>query len=497
MTTIAPDLSHIAESLHPLAVPIESLHVDPHNARTHSERNIAAIMSSFTRFGQRLPLVVNRRTGGISEAGSGRLEAARRLGWSHLAAVWVDDDETTARAFAIADNRTSELAEWDDAVLLEQLNELAKLGLLDDTGFTSEELQELLLDTAVPTETGEPADNLTLQERFVVPPFSVLDARQGYWQERKRAWLSLGIRSELGRDDQAWSEKSKGLTFSKSSQTAAVYELRNGMRAVLGREPTWDEIIQEAERRGQYIASGTSIFDPVLCEIAYRWFCPEGGTVLDPFAGGSVRGIVASRLHRQYTGIELRAEQVSANCVQATELCPDCPPAWIVGDSTHVADLAPGAYDLVFSCPPYGNLEVYSDDPQDLSTMDYATFLASYRAIIAACCGQLKEHRFAVFVVGDYRDARGCYHNFVSETIAAFLDAGLSLYNEAILVTPVNSGAIRAGSQFQAGRKLVKSHQNVLVFFKGNPKQIKGIFGDVECGEIEVSEATPTEISDT
>ncbi|MGB3312861.1 MAG: DNA methyltransferase, partial [Albidovulum sp.] len=63
--------------------------------------------------------------------------------------------------------------------------------------------------------------------------------------------------------------------------------------------------------------SGTSIFDPVLCEIAYRWFCPQGGTVLDPFAGGSVRGIVASQLGRAYVGIELRAEQVAANQAQA------------------------------------------------------------------------------------------------------------------------------------------------------------------------------------
>src|SRR5690242_12336191 len=63
--------------------------------------------------------------------------------------------------------------------------------------------------------------------------------------------------------------------------------------------------------------SGTSIFDPVLCELAYRWFCPPDGLILDPFAGGSVRGIVASKLGRRYIGIDLSARQIEANRTQA------------------------------------------------------------------------------------------------------------------------------------------------------------------------------------
>jgi len=60
------------------------------------------------------------------------------------------------------------------------------------------------------------------------------------------------------------------------------------------------------------MTSGTSIFDPVLTELAYRWFCPQGGSILDPFAGGSVRGIVAAHLGYQYTGLDLRSEQIAA-----------------------------------------------------------------------------------------------------------------------------------------------------------------------------------------
>src|SRR5690606_601202 len=78
------------------------------------------------------------------------------------------------------------------------------------------------------------------------------------------------------------------------------------------------------------VGSGTSIFDPVICEIAYRWFCPPNGIVLDPFAGGSVRGIVASRLGRRYVGIELRPEQVAANAAQLN-LADGPEPEWRQG----------------------------------------------------------------------------------------------------------------------------------------------------------------------
>jgi DNA modification methylase len=215
--------------------------------------------------------------------------------------------------------------------------------------------------------------------------------------------------------------------------------------------------------------------------LVYRWFCPSAGAVLDPFAGGSVRGIVAAKLERAYTGVDLRPEQIAANEDQAKAITPGNAPRWIAGDSREISALAPGLYDLIFSCPPYADLEVYSDDPRDLSTLDYADFLQSYRAIIAASVDMLSPDRFACFVVGDVRDRKGFYRNFVSDTIAAFQDAGARLYNEAILVTSVGSLPIRVGRQFEAGRKLGKTHQNVLVFVKGDPRR-----ATEACGQIDV-----------
>lgn len=209
--------------------------------------------------------------------------------------------------------------------------------------------------------------------------------------------------------------------------------------------------------------------------------------MLDPFAGGSVRGVVAARLGRPYVGMELRAEQVEANRGQLHLVQTEDPaPAWQVGDSRQIARRLPDVEaDFLFSCPPYADLERYSDDPADLSTMDYPAFMEAYREVIVGAVSLLKRDRFACFVVGDVREKRGTgpYRNFVSDTIDAFIDAGMRLYNEAILLTALGSAPIRAGKQFAASRKLGKVHQNVLVFVKGDWKRAVAACGDVVLGD--------------
>jgi len=119
----ANPLPYIIEGLRSLAVPLETIKEDSRNARKHSTANIDSIAASLERFGQRKPVVVNRTTGKL-EAGHGTLEAAKKLGWTHLAVVWVKDDAAAARDFGLADNRTAELAEWDRAILDDLLLEI-------------------------------------------------------------------------------------------------------------------------------------------------------------------------------------------------------------------------------------------------------------------------------------------------------------------------------------------------------------------------------------
>jgi hypothetical protein len=128
--------------------------------------------------------------------------------------------------------------------------------------------------------------------------------------------------------------------------------------------------------------------------------------------------------------------------------------------------------------------------------MAYEDFLKSYYLIIKNSVSLLKQDRFACFVVGDFRDKKGIYRNFVSHTIDAFIQAGANLYNEAILVTALGSLPIRAGKAFSATRKLGKTHQNVLVFIKGDPRKATEYCGEVEITDIDglvEEEATDSE----
>jgi DNA modification methylase len=115
MERMTEQTEHIAESLRSLAVLIDELHLDPANARTGHD--IDKIAASLAQYGQRKPLVVNRKQNMKIEAGNGTWQAAKKLGWTQIAAVIVDDDPTTAAAFGIADNRTAEFSKWDPDAL--------------------------------------------------------------------------------------------------------------------------------------------------------------------------------------------------------------------------------------------------------------------------------------------------------------------------------------------------------------------------------------------
>jgi hypothetical protein len=631
--------------------PLTDLNLDPRNARAHDRANIDAIKESLTRFGQRLPVVVRH---GQLVGGNATTIAADELGWTHLDVVISDDlDEEEARRLAIMLNRTAELATWNAPILVETLTGFD--GDLAGTGFDLDQLAELESLLAKPMDGDVDAERrASLAERFIVPPFSVLDARQGYWQDRKRAWLDLGIESEIGRDARAYNKAG-------------------------GADPVSERI------RGMTPGDGASIFDPVLCELAYRWFCPDGGAILDPFAGGSVRGIAAAWLGHPYTGIDLSARQIAANRAQADRILTDrepaptgptmrvkisaaqarqrfhgcapdyirdvchgaccrsstaptgimvtihpteeaaitargarvdhgllqprdgerrCPfqtgehlcglhgtpdkpfgciaspftlnragtlivrnryrllkcykddrdgpappayqafrsslnlifgddeaqritdhlddgggdlyaampvesyrrlrdndaikhgetvdgdddrpiPRWLEGDSRDLLPTIPAdTADLIFTCPPYYDLEVY-DDPRDLSRApNYKAFLDGYAKILTDAARCLRPNRFAVIVVGEVRDKTGCYHGLIPDTIGVMEAAGCHYYNEAMLVTPIGSLPVMSARPFQASRKLAKGHQNVLVFFKGDPRSIADTYGEVEVGPL-------------
>jgi hypothetical protein len=159
-------------------------------------------------------------------------------------------------------------------------------------------------------------------------------------------------------------------------------------------------------------------------------------------------------------------------------------PDWIVGDAVQLDELLPDGqlYDLVFTCPPYMDLERYSSDERDLSTMADEEFFAAWGAILRQSAARLRDDRFLVVVLGEVRarSGSGAYRGLIPETIRLAAEAGLQHYNEAVLVTAVGSLPIRAGRLFQGTRKLGKTHQNVLMFLKGDVRRAVEAIGEVE-----------------
>lgn len=131
----------IVDGLLSLAVPLASIKPDPANERTHARANLEAVKGSLLKFGQREPLVVNVRTGKI-EAGHGRYTVMTELGWTHAAVILVDDDTKAAAGFRIAANRTAELADWDEAKLVETLRSFDADNRVA-SGFTDDEIARI------------------------------------------------------------------------------------------------------------------------------------------------------------------------------------------------------------------------------------------------------------------------------------------------------------------------------------------------------------------
>lgn len=170
------------------------------NSRTHSEQQVAQIAASIREFGFTNPVLVDADGGLI--AGHGRVLAARLLGLDAVPTIELGHLTPTQRkAYVIADNKLALNAGWDEASLRAEFDDLASEGFdLGLTGFALDEIAALTGDEGGGADgaTAEKGDG-SLAAKFMIPPFSVLNAREGWWQDRKRAWLALGIKSELGR----------------------------------------------------------------------------------------------------------------------------------------------------------------------------------------------------------------------------------------------------------------------------------------------------------
>ena len=298
-----------------------------------------------------------------------------------------------------------------------------------------------------------------LKDRYGWPPFSILNTISWDWQRRKDEWEVLFKDSTVGRDVKRYNATPTN-TFSARGLDAKK-------------------------------AESVSEFDPYLCELMYRWFSRKGDEILDPFAGGCVRGVVASVLGRDYCGIDLSPSQIAANynamnIIKDKYIQEDAGSiAWKLGDSEETLKELSPEFGMVFTCPPYYNLEKYTKDPNDLSNLStYEKFLHKYTIILKHSAQLLKPDSFFVIVVSEIRaDSQDItnsqYLGFVPDTIKILRDdCGLKYYNEIILENAIGSLPIRAPKYFIQSRKIGRHHQNILVFYKGDIENITDKFGE-------------------
>eukprot|EP00747_Dinoflagellata_sp_TGD_P183866 gnl/TRDRNA2_/TRDRNA2_39050_c0_seq1.p1 gnl/TRDRNA2_/TRDRNA2_39050_c0~~gnl/TRDRNA2_/TRDRNA2_39050_c0_seq1.p1 ORF type:complete len:499 (+),score=85.44 gnl/TRDRNA2_/TRDRNA2_39050_c0_seq1:82-1497(+) len=305
-----------------------------------------------------------------------------------------------------------------------------------------------------------------LAKRFGANPFTVLGSSdpKSNWASRKKEWKS---QSGMGLPD-----STEGRAHGLAYKNGAMLKGKQG--------------------------NGTSEFDPVLAEVACKWWAGRGCRyILDPFAGGSVRGLVVAALGHRYLGIDIRKEQVETNNKQKDDFCfkhgipADRAPVWLCGDAQDLPRLlseyfehneqelpwtipacqdGQRLFDFVLTCPPYYDLEKYSTLPNDLSNAkSYEDFLRQYADIVRKTLGHLKDKHFACFVVGARRDVKTrelC--DLAAKTHGIFESHGARLFNKAVHLTPTGSAPPRASRNFPKGGILTPTHQEVLVFAKNS-----------------------------
>lgn len=284
------------------------------------------------------------------------------------------------------------------------------------------------------TGTWHPADPADYPPIAVhgIWPWSVLDQTSQAWRARK-TW---------------WDERNPDDLTPRAGRGAMISTGRHGRTS-----------------------GGVSRFDPVLAELLTTWYSPPGGTILDPLAGGPVRGLVAAHLGRDYLGIDINPDQVAANRARA-DAWPGPSPRWLCGDALdHLARLPDGAFDYALSCPPYWNRERYTDNPRDLSRMRWPEFLDAHARIIAETVRCLRADRLVTWVISDVRDHRGHLRSLPARTVEAFEAAGAHLINEQVLIEPPGLRAKTTRPPWETARTTTRRHQLALTFAKGDRRR--------------------------
>jgi hypothetical protein len=305
-------------------VKINDIKPNPTNPRTIKDDKFKKLVKSIKEFPEMLeirPIVVD--DDGVVLGGNMRLKACKEAGLEEVYIIRFENlPEEKKKEFIIKDNVG--YGEWDFDLLLEDWD------------------KETLIDWGmdIPKNKDSKAETKNkLADKFIIPPFSILDTRSGEWQARKKVW------NEYLKEDGETRENTLG----------EKTEIKYGDHAGRENGPI------------QSMAPTVSLFDPVIAEVMFHWFSPEKSNIVDPFSGDIRKGAVAGFLGHNFTGIELRKEQYDVNIKQIDRLELDNVKYINDDGCTILNHIEENTQDLLFSCPPYYDLEQYSKMEEDAS----------------------------------------------------------------------------------------------------------------------------------
>lgn len=241
--------------------------------------------------------------------------------------------------------------------------------------------------------------------------------------------------------------------------------VRDGCLRVGYLTPRAGSFTQAAEDKSVYRRKVlASVFSPALCSYMLNCYAPATGLVVDPFAGGGTRAIMAASRGLRYAGTELRAEEVTAVVSRLDALGYADLATIHNGDARQLDTFAQGG-DFCYTCPPYFDLETYKGGPADLSECkSYEAFAQALGEVAAATRRALKRGAKSCWVVGLHRDKAGTLLPLNHDTARAHTANGFRLLEE-VIVNHTGTGAIQRVGQFEKGdKRLVRVHEYCLVF---------------------------------
>lgn len=276
-------------------------------------------------------------------------------------------------------------------------------------------------------------------------PISIIDKTTAEFKTRKLFWDKAGLDGTAGRPENTNGLRNMGQwAYNKAHQHDADFDPSNY-------NPK---------------NNGTSEFHPAICEWVYEFYGRPDMRVIDPFSGGSTRGVVASYCGLSYVGIDVREEQIKTNELQLSQLSDylksDC--SYILGDSREVLSTLQGDFDMAFTSPPFGNCEVYSDLPNDISTLSPIAFKEAYTEILTKTASLIVEGGWFVLNMGDQRIG-GYYIDLPTISKQALYNVGFQLKNEQIILLPFNPRGRNISSLIE-NKTIIKCHEFLWGFQK-------------------------------